>query len=83
MEKSFAKGEKRGVIALEGRRSSFRGRMAPCADMTEQKEPASSDVYPKSWTLLSLGLSQFVNADAARYLAGGIHFVFDLILLLL
>ena len=40
LEKPFAKGEKRGMIALEGRRSSFRGRMGPCGDMTEQKEPA-------------------------------------------
>ena len=48
-----------------------------------KKKSGGDDACPKSWTLLSLGFSQFVNADAARYLAGGIHFVFDLILLLL
>ena len=40
LEKPFADRGKRGMIALEGRRSSFRGRMVSYGDMTEQKEPA-------------------------------------------
>ena len=32
LEKPFAVRGKRGMIALEGRRSSFRGRMDPCGD---------------------------------------------------
>ena len=38
LEKSFADRGERGMIALEGRRSSFRGRMGPCGNIVGQAE---------------------------------------------